>query len=198
MRLLLAGAALALALAGCAVAPVTEPATGLTDEEQLLYAQSFALEWSGIELADAPFVDVVAYVPSAGWGTAVSGCMNAAGYSDYSATRAGMTYPTRETEQETRELYACIGKFPVQSDFSAYANKAQLEFIYDYFRDSLVPCLAAEGYVVPGEAPSREQFIAFTVTPRWNPYGALQADPPESVRERCPASPFAAGLTVRY
>lgn len=188
----------ALLLAGCSATPVVEPLTGLSEMEEQLYAQSFALRWSGIEVPDAPDVEVVAYVPSAGWGTAVSGCMNAAGYADYAATGAGMSYPSRQDDAETLALYTCIGRYPVQADFSAYANKAQLEYLYDYFRDSLIPCLAAEGYIVPGTAPSREQFTEFTVQPRWNPYNALLAEPGESVRERCPASPFAAGLTVRY
>lgn len=191
-------AAAALLLAGCSAAPVAEPLSGLSDEEELSYAQSYALQWSGIEVPDAPAVEVVAYIPSAGWGTAVSGCMNAAGYADYSATRTGMTYPSREDDAETLALYTCIARYPVQSDFSAYANKAQLEFLYDYFRDSLIPCLAAEGYLVPGAAPTREQFTAFTVEPRWNPYNALPTAPPSAVREACPASPFATGLTVRY
>jgi len=191
-------AAAALLLAGCSAAPTTEPPSGLSDEEELSYAQSYALQWSGIEVPDAPAVEVVAYIPSAGWGTAVSGCMNAAGYADYSATRTGMTYPSREDDAETLALYTCIARYPVQSDFSAYANKAQLEFLYDYFRDSLIPCLAAEGYIVPGTAPSREQFSEFTVQPRWNPYNALPSTPPAAVRERCPASPFATGLIVRY
>ena len=188
----------ALLLAGCTAAPMAEPLTGLTADEEVLYAQSFALQWSGIEVPDAPEVPVVAYVPSAGWGTVVAGCMNAAGYEQYAATRSGMSYPSRESDAETLALYTCIGQYPVQADFSAYANKAQLEYLYDYFRNSLVPCLAARGYIVPGTAPSREEFTELTVQPRWNPYNALQKVPTEAVRESCPASPFAAGLTVRY
>lgn len=191
-------AAAALLLAGCSAAPLVEPPTGLSDEEELLYAQSFALEWSGIPSSGIESVAVISYVPPAGWGTAVAGCMNAAGYPDYAATAAGMAYPLRETDAETEALYVCIARYPVRSDFSAYANTAQLGYIYDYFRDSLVPCLALEGYIVPGEAPSREQFTALTVQPRWNPYNALPESPPQSVRDRCPASPFPAGLTVRY
>ena len=188
----------ALLLAGCTAAPMEEPLTGLTADEEVLYAQSFALQWSGIEVPDAPEVPVVAYVPSAGWGTVVAGCMNAAGYEQYSATRSGMSYPSRDSDAETLALYTCIGQYPVQADFSAYANKAQLEYLYDYFRNSLVPCLAARGYIVPGAAPTREEFTEFTVQPRWNPYNALRETPTEAVRESCPASPFAAGLTVRY
>ena len=188
----------ALLLAGCTAVPMDEPLTGLAPEEEVLYAQSFALQWSGIEVPDAPEVPVVAYVPSAGWGTVVAGCMNAAGYDQYSATRSGMSYPSRDSEAETLALYTCIGQYPVQADFSAYANKAQLEYLYDYFRNSLVPCLAARGYIVPGTAPSREEFTELTVQPRWNPYNALRERPTEAVRESCPASPFAAGLTVRY
>ena len=188
----------ALLLAGCTVTPVAEPLSGLSPEEEQLYAQSFALQWSGIEVAGDPVVGVVAYVPSAGWGTAVAGCMNAAGYPDYGVTATGMTYPAREDDAEALALYTCIGEYPVQADFSSYANEAQLGYLYDYFRDSLVPCLATEGYTVPGAAPTREQFTRFTVEPRWNPYNALESRPTEGVRERCPASPFAGGLTVRY
>lgn len=187
-----------LALAGCAAAPIAEPRSGLSDAEELLYAQSFALEWAGIDVPEAPAVPVVAYVPPAGWGTVVAGCMNAAGYADYSATRSGMTYPSRESDAEALTLYTCIGRFPVRGDFSAYANTEQLEYLYDYFHDSLIPCLAAEGYLVPGTAPSREEFTELTVLPRWNPYNAMLQSPPADVRERCPASPFVGGLTVRY
>lgn len=196
----LAVALAALMLAGCTATPLDEPVSGLSDTEEVLYAQSFALEWSGIEVDDAPVIDVIAYVPPAGWGTAVAGCMNAAGYSEYTVSRGGMTYPPRDAsdDDESLALYTCIGRYPVQGDFSSYANKAQLEFLYDYFRDSLIPCLAAEGYVVPGIAPTRAQFTAFTVEPRWNPYNALLTKPSAAVREACPASPFAAGLTVRY
>ena len=193
-------ALLALALAGCTVAPAAEPLSGLSDREQMLYAQSFALQRSGIEVEGEPVVDVVAYVPSAGWGAAVAGCMNAAGYAEYAASPRGMSYPAREDDDTAQALalYTCIGQYPVQSDFSSYANKEQLEFLYDYFHNSLVPCLAAAGYIVPGTAPTREQFTAFTVEPRWNPYNALPTQPPSAVREVCPASPFTGGLTVRY
>lgn len=198
MKRALAVIAATLALAGCTAAPVAEPLSGLSDDEELLYAQSFALEWAGIEVPNAPEVDVVAYVPPAGWGTVVAGCMNAEGYLDYSATTYGMTYPSRESDAESLALYTCIGRYPVRGDFSSYANEQQLEYLYDYFRDSLIPCLAGEGYLVPGTAPTRETFTEFTVLPRWNPYNALTERPPTEVRERCPASPFAGGLTVRY
>lgn len=198
MKRALAALAAMLALAGCTTVPVGEPRSGLSDAEEQLYAQSFALEWAGIEVPGAPAVSVVSYVPPAGWGTVIAGCMNAAGYEDYSATRSGLSYSARESDAESLALYTCIGQYPVRGDFSAYANKAQLEYLYDYFRDSLIPCLAREGYLVPGTAPSKESFTAVTVLPRWNPYGALIDRPPADVRERCPASPFAGGLTVRY
>lgn len=166
----------------------------------MLYAQSFALQRSGIELDVEPVVDVIAYVPPAGWGAAVAGCMNAAGYADYAASPRGMSYPARDEDDagQALALYTCIGHYPVQADFSSYANKAQLEYLYDYFRNSLIPCLAAEGYIVPGTAPTREKFTSFTVEPRWNPYNALPSQPDSAVRDACPASPFVGGLTVRY
>ena len=200
MRVPLLGAMVALLLAGCTTIAQPEPLSGLSDSEEELYAQSFALQWSGIELDNAPTVDVVAYLPSAGWGTAVAGCMNAAGYGDYASTAAGMSFPPRDgtDEAENRALYTCIGEYPVQADFSAYANRAQLEFLYDYFQDSLVPCIEANGYLVPDTAPSREQFLEFTITPRWHPYKAMEARPPALLMERCPASPFSAGLMIRY
>lgn len=199
MRIGAACALGALLLAGCATAH-PEPLTGLTPDEEAQYAQSFALQWTGIELDDPPQVEIVSYLSSDEWGAAVSGCMNAEGYDNYVASADGFFFPARDDgdSAEALALYTCIGRYPVEGDFSAYANRAQLEFLYDYFQDSLIPCIESNGLDVPNTAPTRAQFVAFTVVPRWHPYNAMEVRPPLEVLERCPASPFAGGLTVRY
>lgn len=199
MRVLPLCAILVLLLAGCATAQ-PEPLTGLTEAEQAEYAQSFALQWSGIQLDDPPRVDVVAYVPAADWGAAVSGCMNAAGYDAYVDTGDGFFFPGRSDADEAQNLalYTCIGEYPVRSDYSAYANHAQLEFLYDYFQDSLIPCIESSGYDVPNTAPARDEFVAYTVAPKWNPYKVMTERATTELLERCPPSPFVGGLTFRY
>jgi hypothetical protein len=192
-------ALLALLLAGCATAQ-PEPLTGLTEAEQAEYAQSFALQWSGIQLDDPPSIAVVAYVPADDWGAAVAGCMNSEGYDGYVGSGDGFSFPARDDtdEAQNRALYTCIGRYPVRADYSAYANHAQLEFLYDYFQDSLIPCIEANGYDVPNTAPARQEFVAYTVAPRWNPYKVMTDRATNELLERCPPSPFVGGLTVRY
>ena len=192
-------AVFALLLAGCATAQ-PEPLTGLTEDEQAEYAQSFALQWSGIELEDPPSVDVVAYLPADDWGAALSGCMNSAGYDGYVDTGNGFFFPARSDSDEAQNLalYTCIGEYPVRADYSSYANHAQLEFLYDYFQDSLIPCIESSGFDVPDTAPARDEFVAYTVIPRWNPYKAMTQRATSELLGRCPPYPFASGLTFRY
>lgn len=131
--------------------------------------------------APAETAEVVANVPSAGWSTVISGCMRSAGFADYVIA---------ESDDEQRALDECVARYPAESAFSVYPSSAQLEQLYDYYRDTLVPCLAAHGFVSQGEAPSREEFTAARGQRRWTPYDALETRPPDAVRQRCAALPF--------
>jgi hypothetical protein len=186
----------ALLLTGC-VAHTSPPAAGLTDEEESLYSIVTAPS-AGSNVLESD-IEPVEYVPPAGWGTAVGGCMNAAGFPDYVGDGPNLRLPTGDagvSYEQSLAFYVCLAKYPVAADYSSYINLEQLGYLYDYFRDSLIPCLGAAGYSMTGDVPTREEFVVITKEPHWHPYDALSDAALNDVllRQNCPASPFAENL----
>ena len=84
-------------------------------------------------------------------------------------------------------LYSCLAANP--SAFEArnmIMTQEELDFLYDYYQESVVPCLELSGYAV-GEAPTREQFAA-QANFLWIPYNAIT---PGLVQD-----PYGFGLSV--
>lgn len=77
-----------------------------------------------------------------------------------------------------------------------YLGRAQLGYIYDYFADSLVPCLAGHGLAMT-YVPTRDEFTVAAGYIWWDPYGQLGADLPPSraaaIIADCPRYPAAGG-----
>lgn len=190
--------ALAMVLALCAltgcVSQIVAPASGLSAEEQQLYAAMDREPTTLTAVLDSDFV-AVEFVPPAGWSTAIAGCMNAAGYSDYASSGelqlpagdAGISY------EQTLAFYLCHAKYPLVDDATNDLSLAQLDYLYVYYRDSLVPCLGAVGFPIFGEIPTKQQFVVISAGRRWHPYDLLPAEALAEVAllQSCPASPFA-------
>ena len=78
--------------------------------------------------------------------------------------------PSAASPEQQLAFYLCNARFPMIDTLTV----DQLDFIYDYYQDWLIPCLEVAGYPV-GRAPSRE---SFTTEPaefgwRWRPYSAI-------------------------
>ena len=189
MRKLLAGAALALSLAGCT--QVVEPppptdaelATYIREQQDLLWFEYGSLD---LERPEAKS-ELVASDSSSG---DVAQCGASQIIVDEESGVATVTaLPSSETA-----LYECqAAQIPYPTDVEYY-TPAQLGAIYDYFRDSLVPCLQVQGLDV-GVAPSRDEFVGVAGSIPWDPYTELGADLPPSraaeIRARCAALPDA-------
>lgn len=172
-----------LLLSGC-VTHSRPPDGGLTRAEEAEYAEVLGDSVS------------ITYVSSAGWGTVIAGCMNAAGYPEYVGSGPSISNGTSVIGgdiQQQLELNLCLQQYPILPDLSGSINLAQLDYLYDYYRDFLVPCLATAGYLSPVAAPTREQFVAFSAESRWTPFYGLPPRWREDslLLDRCPASPFA-------
>jgi hypothetical protein len=106
----------------------------------------------------------------------------------------------RVSEQFDNEMVSCESGLVLDPNDGGYFSAAQLDYVYDYFQDSLVPCLQLQGLDV-GFAPSRAEFAASSGWIVWNPYSELAADLPPSrsaeIRERCPELPPAEFLGGR-
>lgn len=80
---------------------------------------------------------------------------------------------------------------------AGYFSTAQLDYLYDYYQDTLVPCLQLQGLDV-GFAPSRSEFASVAGWVSWDPYSELGAAVPPSrsaeIRSRCPGYPAAGFL----
>jgi len=190
MRKLLAGAVIALSLAGCAqVAEPPQPTDAELDayireqQDQLWYEY-------GSPQFERPVVPSVLVEPNkyndpdASCGAGVLTLVDADG---------GIMSVTPVLSSEIAQYECRVGQMPYPADI-AYYTPAQLGFIYDYFHDVLVPCLQTQGLSV-GFTPTREEFTAAAGTVPWDPYTDLGADLPPSradeIRLRCAAMPDA-------
>lgn len=80
---------------------------------------------------------------------------------------AATTAPDRDLVQ-----WLCFKRYPVSPDspdLDFILNKAQADYLYDYYVERLIPCLESIGMTV-GEAPRRVEFTRL-------PYGALGWSP---------------------
>lgn len=104
------------------------------------------------------------------------------------------------SEQFEQEMVNCEAGVIVDPNAGGYFSAAQLDYVYDYFQDSLVPCLQLQGLNV-GYAPSRAEFATAAGWIMWDPYSELGAAVPpsrsEEIRSRCPEYPPAGFLGGR-
>lgn len=201
MRKLLAGAVIALTLAGCA--HVTEPPP-LTDAELDAYVQQQqALQWSYFATPGWEQPEVESRLVSwSDFSNTNSSCM------DREQQRLASTDLNALSERELSEFdedfqeaqFRCQTAVILYPDEIDYYTTAQLGFIYDYYRDVLIPCLQLQGLDV-GVAPTREEFAGVPGFLPWDLYSGLGADLPPSrayeIIQRCPPLPRAAFLEPR-
>ena len=171
--MLLAAAAIALALSGCAT--VTTPRAGLTAAQLDDYYQLRAdLDWRRTGLPDElrPPPPTVHVVNGDQWATVLADCMNSAGYDNYSDEGGGFGsfYVERTAEEEQVEvatLFGCRSAVRLEGQDDFLFNPAQVDYLYEYFQDVLVPCLAVNEVEVM-EVPTRAEFVESNAG--WNPY----------------------------
>jgi len=200
MRNLLAGAVVALTLAGCAHVSEPPPLTqaeidAYVDQEQAAQWFYFAAEgWEQPEV-DSRLVGWSDYTRSTDCQDAVYQRILPVYLSDISDERSAQI-----DRELSNELFACQVALILYPDEVEYYTTAQLSFIYDYYRDILVPCLQTQGLDV-GYVPPREEFAGEAGFAPWDPYSELGADLPPSrateIRQRCPALPDADFLEPR-
>ena len=194
MRKLLAAAVLALALAGCTqVAEPPEP----TDAELDAYIQQYQdQQWYAYGSPQMERPELQSVLVTSGNYTDVA-C--GTGVSVVIEVNTGAVSVTTLPSSETA-LYECnTAQIPYPTNLGYY-TPAQLGAVYDYFRDSLVPCLQAQGLHI-AVAPTRDEFAGVAGSIPWDPYFELGADLPPSraqlIRQQCPAMPDADFLDPR-
>ena len=162
--------ALALALAGCsiegeAIRPPTDADLAKLNE----YVND--LQWGGLQFSPdspRPTVEFERYVDPDLAEATYSECMEESGYVDWQ--EQNLTALGGAPVAERLALYTCITRFPIHPGYYGLYTPGQLDAIYDFYRDSLVPCISASGIDL-GDVPTREVFVASGFFDRWSPYG---------------------------
>lgn len=182
-----------LLLAGC-VAPAEPP--GPTDDEVRAYLVDRSAQWwHSISPDDAPpTVPVVRAASSDEQGNLIADCLRINGF------RYGFSPQAEEVNSPLmRAQWTCAEQFPATIDDSVRAGvfgKAQLAYLYDYFRRRLIPCLTLDGYTVSA-LPDRATFLDTSIgRPSWNPYTQLRRAPSDwrPLVARCPPPAFAISI----
>jgi uncharacterized protein YceK len=189
--------ALAITLSGCST--VAMPDTTI-DKTQVTVMQTrlVDLNWEGLQLPDElrPELPPFTMVADDEYPEAYVGCMNDAGFDNYTAMPNGWTIDGREqtTGQAQAEMlanYVCGNSFWQESALSYFRSDAQLKYQYDYYHDVLVPCIEMRGGHVT-EVPTREEYV--NSMGWWHPYYGIEESSQKtyfarsSNRDACPAA----------
>ena len=186
-------AATALLLTGC-VQSRPLPPTPTDAELAQLNSRVQDIQWQYLGFtpdAPRPDVDFVRYVAPDDTADTYAACMTDAGFPDYDP------YATaNDNVGQTRALFVCISEYPLEPRYYNLLTTGQLEFLYDYYQEAVVPCLTGAGVEV-GTVPTREQFSkplqgggAYLWDP-WQGLGDLGQQEFLSLSLRCPDYGFA-------
>jgi hypothetical protein len=191
-------AVLLLLLTGCTAA---QPPRPVGEDFAAILAERADAVWQLTSLSDSsrPAVQLGQAHDQFTAASLFSSCMASRGWPHYFARVNGYGYRAvqlAETAEERIDWYECFAAYPVDSEYTMQ-SAAQFDLVYDYFKDTLIPCLHAQGYSVT-DAPSRLQFRTtwdgwgdplFPFV--WNPYYDLEriATDPEALQRQCPPTP---------
>ena len=188
-----------LALAGCA-SPVPEQGDGY--DYAVIVHERLDSVWQQTGLPDSarPALEPGPTVDQFEAGAAFAACMVQRGWPDYSSGDTGYSYQDIslvDSAPERLDWYECFAAYPVDSKYTLRSVE-QFDFVYDYYQDILIPCLAENGHPLTA-APTREEFRTSwdqwsgPLFPfLWNPYyevrrqGAVDTNDLEKL---CPAVP---------
>ena len=149
----------ALLLAACSDPPITVPPPPTESQIVSLMAAWPAYE-AGVVNSDSPVqlekVSFVRFVPDAAWYQTVGRC--------------------DEAQHDAGNLAngICLVQYPPESVRDRLKTRQQLDYIYSYYANELVPCMRAQG-VVPSAVPARAAFLRMSRNglSLWNPYSTI-------------------------
>jgi hypothetical protein len=185
-----------IALAGCApVRSIPPQASGAELEQLVGDEQDLFRHWYMYLVKapkDPPIVPMKRVVTPSEAEVVYEECMAEAGYLDYG--QSGTTVAVEQSEAGQLALYICVAQYPVDPSTFGLFSEAQLEYLYDYFHESLIPCLESSGYEIV-DVPSRADFLRREPAQlyAWSPYDTLHGVSPlvlAKLTKRCPEYPI--------
>jgi len=168
-----------LALSGCvAVAPAGPTGLEVAEYNERMLQNTW-INTGITEIFARPDVEQGAALAIDDWFAAVFACLSASGYERYSISYSygsGAAIGDSSGEVVTDAaaqlaLYRCAAANPVDVLASGeLLSPAQIDYVYDYYQEWVVPCMIAQGYTVR-DPPSRQDFhYGFG---QWSPYWSV-------------------------
>lgn len=150
--------AASMVLTGCSIAgePIAQPTA---PELAALNATVRDVQWQGLRFspnAARPTVEFESYTDPDDTTEVYRSCMREAGHEDWTEVNFHALGDAPVTER--LDLYVCTSRFPLHPSFYGLYTESQLDAIYDYYEESLVPCMQASGIDVRG-VPTRAEFV---------------------------------------
>lgn len=176
MDRLLAAALLVLALAGCSTTAAPRP--GLSADEladRRIHTDTMNWAATGLGKEFRPATPALATVSRENWPSAYVTCMNNAGFDEYVAVEGGWTVGSEQdgpSEAERLAEYICTQSFEIEGQYDDWFNDAEIDYLYAYYREFLVPCLAERGFS-PIASPTENEFADNFAS--WHPYFSVGA-----------------------
>lgn len=168
--------AAAFVLCGC----VAVPPPGPTEADRVAFNERILdKSWANSGLpGERPAIDTQAETDSLAWVQAISLCMADSAVANYGwgfngidgYTLYGPSGDTVDDPDKQLAFYGCIAAHSYVDAYADVRTPAQLDFIYDYYADWLVPCVLDQGYTF-GIVPTRDQFHEYNG--QWTPYSAV-------------------------
>lgn len=166
-------AVLAAALAGCGLySPLPAPLT--PDEVRAIYEEERELYWEVIGQGEPlPVIETTETLPPGeeGW-LIIADCVADRELEGVVISNGSIHLgPGADALEMERAMFLCNATHP--PDFAdreqfGYLSPAEREYLWDYYRNYLVPCLALNGHDAAG-MPARETFLGSPYL-TWSPY----------------------------
>lgn len=182
MPLLCAATLIVVVATGCA--STTTPTQGQRADVAHFVLERLDAAWRGDGRYDRPSTVAPRFVLPKGWGFAMKECMVDSGFTAFDFDRtAGFTNGLERTSslgEEGLAWYNCSAQLPTFTTEFSRLDDGQIDELYRYYTEWLVPCLALEGTPVL-TVPTRDQFADGVAGQpgSWNPY--LTAEPHPSI-----------------
>lgn len=165
--------AAALLLSGCTV--VTAPEPGFTDAERAEMKHRLTdLRWRWTLLPDElrPADPPTQVIDSSEWAAFIVDCMKDAGFDNYQEMDGGLMIDTSvltfdEMNANDVAYFVCENSIEISDSGDFAFNQKQIDYIYDYYKQFLLPCLALHEVEV-FDVPSKKDFDAGLGS--WSPY----------------------------
>ena len=166
---------MALLASGCVTVRPLPDGPG-ADNPELALQSRLEQAWSNTGLDGArPDVEVGQPVETEGGFEVIADCMGSHGHDEFgfsdgwSGPQLTQIGTTRLSDEMQVDFFTCFAASPtIMESATPFLTASQLDYLYDYYQELVIPCLAATGARV-GAVPTREEFQTDRYG-SWTPY----------------------------